>query len=62
MAGDPAFAVGCDPAAGDKAMQMGVVHQVLPSGVQHGQEADLRTEVLGGGGDGAQRLKPSKCR
>src|SRR4029077_7716389 len=25
-------------------------------------EADLRTEVLGVDGDGAQRIKPSKCR
>lgn len=37
-------------------MQVRVVQQVLAPGVQHREEADLGTQVLGIGGDGAQRL------
>ena len=54
---DPAVAVLCDAATRDQAMQMRVVHQVLPPGVEHGQEADLGAEVGRIGGDGAQRLR-----
>jgi hypothetical protein len=36
---------------------MRMMHQVLAPGVQHGQEADLRTEMCRVGGDGAQRLR-----
>ncbi len=35
---------------------MGVVQQILPPAVQHGEEADLGAEMLGTGGDGAQSL------
>ena len=56
-AGDPAFAVRCDPAARNKKMHVRVVQQVLPPGVQHAQEADLRAEMLWVGGDLAQRLR-----
>ena len=50
-AGDPARAVGGEPAAGDDAVDVGVVLEVLPPGVEDGQEADLGPEVLGVGGD-----------
>ena len=35
---------------------MRMMVQVLPPGVQHGDEPDLGAEMLGIGGDGAQRL------
>ena len=41
FAGDPSLAVEGDAAAGDKTMDMRVVGQRLPPGVQHGDEADL---------------------
>ncbi len=53
-AGDPPRGVGREPAAGDDAMDVGVVLEVLPPGVQHGEEADLGPEVLGIGGDLSQ--------
>jgi len=56
-AGDPTLTVRRDPAAGDETVQMRVVHQVLSPGVQHGQEADLRAQMLGVGGDAAQCLR-----
>ena len=56
-AGDPAFAVRGDPAAGHETMNVRVVHQVLSPGVQHAQKADLRAQVLRIGGDRAQRLR-----
>jgi hypothetical protein len=37
-------------------MHVGMVEQILPPGVQDGEEADLGPEVLGIGGDGAQGL------
>ncbi len=37
-------------------MRVGVVQQVLAPAVQHREEADLCDQVLGIGGDGAQRL------
>ena len=36
---------------------MRVARQGLPPGVQHGQKADLRTQMLGVGDGGAQRLR-----
>jgi hypothetical protein len=36
---------------------MRMVQQVLPPGVQHSQEADLRPQMLRISGDGAQRLR-----
>ena len=56
-AGDPARAVGREPAAGHDAVDVGVVLQGLPPGVQDGQEADLGPEVLGVGGDLLQGLR-----
>ena len=38
-------------------MQMRVMGQGLSPGVQHRQKADLRAEMLGVGGDGAQCLR-----
>jgi hypothetical protein len=38
-------------------MQMRMIEQLLPPGVQHGEEADLGTEVLGIGGDRTQGLR-----
>ena len=55
-AGDPARAVGREPAARHDAMDVGVVLQVLAPGVEDGQEADLGPEVLGVGGDLPQGL------
>ena len=56
-AGDPTLAVRRDATTGNEAVHMRVVHQVLPPGVQHGQEADLRAQMLRIGGDGAQCLR-----
>ena len=47
---------GDEPAAGDDAVDVGVVLEVLPPGVQDGQEADLGPEVLRVGGDLLQGL------
>ena len=38
-------------------MNVRVVQQILPPGVQHTKKADLRAQMLGVGGDGAQRLR-----
>ena len=56
-AGDPTLAVRGDATAGHDTMQMGVMKQILPPGVKHGEEADFRAEVLGVGGDSAQGLR-----
>ena len=56
-AGDPARLVGRDAAAGDDAVQMRMVVQRLPPGVQHRDRADLGAEVARVGGDAAQRLR-----
>src|SRR5690606_34012210 len=56
LAGDPPLAVRGQAAAGDNAMQMRMMVQVLAPGVQHGEEADLGTQMLGICGDGAQGL------
>ena len=55
-AGDPARAVRRQAAAGHDAMDVRMVVQVLAPGVEHGDEADLGAEMLGIGGDPAQRL------
>ena len=53
LAGNPAGAVERQSAAGDHAMQVRVMQQVRSPGVEHGEEADLRTQVCGIGGYGA---------
>ena len=45
-AGDPAFTVQRDPAARNKKVNVRVVQQILPPGVQHTQEADLRAQMV----------------
>ncbi len=56
LAADPARAIGRQPPAGHHDVHVGVMQQVLPPSVQDGEEADLGAQVLGIGGDGAQRL------
>ena len=46
--------VGGEAAAGNHAVQVGMQMQVLPPGVQHGEETDLRAQVFGVAGDGEQ--------
>ena len=53
-AGDPVFAVRGDAAARYHAMHVRMMLQVLPPGVQHRDEADLRAQVFRIGGDRAQ--------
>jgi hypothetical protein len=48
------LAVGRESAAGNHAVQVGMQMQVLPPGVQHGEEADLRAQVFRVAGDGKQ--------
>ena len=55
-AGHPARPVGREAAARDDAVQVWMVLQGLPPGVQHRDRADLGAEMAGVGGDGAQRL------
>lgn len=50
------MAIARQASAGDDAMQMRMMKQVLAPGVQHGEEADLGAQVLGVGSDGAQGL------
>ena len=47
---NPSLMIGRQAAACNHAMQMRVKKQVLPPGVQHGEKADIRAEVLGIGG------------
>ena len=51
---DPAPPAGRQATAGNYAVQMGMMPQILPPGVQHGKEADLGAEMLGVGGDGGE--------
>ena len=44
------------PAAGDDTMEVRVMGERLPPGVENGDEADLGAQVPWVGGDGAQRL------
>src|SRR6202046_3659174 len=57
LAGDPALAIGRDAAAGNEAVQMRMVHPVLPPGVKHSEEADFGAEMFRIGGDDAQCLR-----
>src|SRR5262249_10869531 len=58
-AGDPLGAIRRETAAGDHTMQVGMMEQVLAPSVEHGEKADLSTQVLGISGDGAQSLRRS---
>ena len=53
-AGYPVGTVGCQATARDDAVEMGMVHQGLAPGVQHGDEADSSAEMLRVGGDGPE--------
>ena len=44
---DPALVVGRQTTRGDHAVNMGMMLKILAPGVEHTQEADLRTEMLG---------------
>jgi len=56
-AGDPAFTVGRDPAAGNEKMQMRVVGERLPPVCSTARKPISATEMLVVRGDGAQRLR-----
>ena len=57
LAGDPARPVQRQAAAGnDERGAMRVMGERRAPGVQHGDQADLGAQMLGVGGDGAQRL------
>ena len=58
-AGDPARAIRGEAAARHDAMQVRMKMQILPPGVQHGQEANGGAEVSGVSGDGEQSLGSS---
>src|SRR5262249_18009322 len=47
----PAHAARRDPAARNQTVQMRMMHQVLTPGVQHGEETNLRAEMVRIGGD-----------
>jgi hypothetical protein len=53
---DPTRSIGRKTAAWNDAMQMRVMEEILPPGMQDGEKANLRTQVLGVSGNGAQRL------
>ena len=55
-AGDPAPSVRRQAAAGNDNVDMRMVGEHRAPGVQHGGEADARTEMLRVGGDGGERL------
>ena len=48
LAGDPALAVEGDAAAGDKAVNVGMMGERLSPSVQNGDQADLGAEAFGG--------------
>lgn len=48
LAGDPALAVEGDAAAGDKAVNVGMMGECLSPSVQNGDQADLGAEAFGG--------------
>jgi hypothetical protein len=51
---DPMLAVETDTTAWDNAMQVRMMMQILAPGVQHGEKADVRSQVLGVMGNGLQ--------
>jgi hypothetical protein len=55
-AGHPTLSIEGQSTAGDHAVQMRMMHQLLSPGVQDGKESDLGSQVLGIGSDGAQSL------
>ena len=53
----PLCAIGCYAPGGQDTMEMGVMVQLLAPGVQHGEAANLRPEMLGVPGDVLERLR-----
>ena len=53
---DQACPIGRWPTTGDDAVKMRMMVQVLPPGVEHGNQPERGAEMLGVGGDEAQRL------
>ena len=53
---DPACPISRWPTTGHDAVNMRMMVQVLPPGVQHGNQPERGAEMLGVGGDEAQRL------
>ena len=53
-AGDPAFAVGRYPAAGDDTVQVGMMGHCRAPGVQHGGDAEFGAQAPGIGSDRSQ--------
>jgi hypothetical protein len=53
---DPVLAIETEATPRDHAMKVRVMMQILAPGVKHGQEADIRSQVLGVTGNGLQRL------
>ena len=53
---DPTLAVGTDATARNDTMQMWMMLQILTPGMEYGDEADLRAQVLGSSGDRTQGL------
>src|SRR5271168_3758117 len=45
-AGDPTFVIGRQAAAGDDAVQMRVMQEVLSPGMKHGEESDAGTRMF----------------
>ena len=52
-AGDPAVAIGRQSAAGDNAMEVGMMQQILSPSVEYGEETNFRTQMFGIGGNRA---------
>jgi hypothetical protein len=55
-AGHPAVVIGGQAAAWHDAVQMRMVLEILPPGVQYGEEADLGAQVLGIACNGQQSI------
>jgi hypothetical protein len=53
---NPPGAIGRDSATRDDTMQVGMMEQILPPSVQHGEKADLRPQAFGISRDGGQGL------
>ena len=54
--GYPSLAVGGESAAGNDAMEVGMVEQILPPSMKNGEEYDFRTQMDGVGCDDTQRF------
>jgi len=54
--GDPARAVGGEGASRDDAVQVEVLRQILPPGVQDGRDAEVAAEMAGIAAEGGERV------